>query len=63
MTKIYCQWEFEIMIYFIEVEKELGNWTNNGACVATGYNANCGPGNQTQTRMRWNQMGLSQFEI
>ena len=31
------------------VPKVLGDWTNVGACVATGGN-NCGPGVQTQTR-------------
>ena len=27
-----------------------GTWTNDGSCVATRVNANCGPGNQRQTR-------------
>ena len=32
------------------MEKQLGNWTNDGPCVATGNDASCGPGNQRQTR-------------
>ena len=38
------------MIYLNEVDKELGTWTNDGACVAIGDDASCGPGNQRQTR-------------
>ena len=32
------------------VEKQLGEWTNDGNCVATGDDPTCGPGTQTQTR-------------
>ena len=44
------------MIYLNEVDKQLGNWTNDGTCVATGYRSlphrslACGPGIQRQTR-------------
>ena len=30
--------------------KVLGNWTNDGNCIATGSFEECGPGNQQQTR-------------
>ena len=32
------------------VEKQLGKWSNEGECVATGEDKTCGPGTQTQTR-------------
>jgi len=32
------------------VEKVLGDWTNDGDCVATGDDPTCGPGNQNQVR-------------
>ena len=32
------------------VEKQLGDWTNDGQCKATGDDPTCGPGTQTQTR-------------
>ena len=32
------------------VEKVLGDWTNDGDCVATGDDPSCGPGNQSQVR-------------
>jgi hypothetical protein len=32
------------------VDKQLGTWTNDGGCEATGADATCGPGNQKQTR-------------
>ena len=31
-------------------EKGLGNWVNDGNCIATGDDPSCGPGNQTQKR-------------
>merc|ERR1719510_875335 len=33
-----------------EIAKELGDWTNEGDCVATGAVSTCGPGSQAQTR-------------
>ena len=32
------------------MEKQLGDWTNDGTCVAAGDDASCGPGEQSQTR-------------
>merc|ERR1712018_337375 len=32
------------------VEKQLGEWTNDGQCKATGDDPTCGPGTQNQTR-------------
>ena len=32
------------------MEKQLGDWTNDGDCEATGENKACGPGLQKQTR-------------
>jgi len=32
------------------VEKQLGEWTNEGACEATGEDKTCGPGSQKQVR-------------
>ena len=32
------------------VEKQLGDWTNDGQCKATGDDPTCGPGTQNQTR-------------
>ena len=32
------------------IEKGLGNWVNDGNCIATGDDPSCGPGNQTQKR-------------
>ena len=32
------------------IEKRLGNWVNDGTCIATGDDPSCGPGNQTQKR-------------
>ena len=32
------------------VEKVLGDWTNDGDCVATGDDPTCGPGTQSQVR-------------
>ena len=36
--------------FFVEVDKQLGSWTNDGVCVAKGDNPTCGPGNQNQVR-------------
>ena len=30
--------------------KQLGHWTNDGGCIASGADKSCGPGNQKQTR-------------
>ena len=30
--------------------KQIGSWINDGGCVASGADKNCGPGNQRQTR-------------
>ena len=42
------------MVYLVagkkQREKQLGAWSNDGTCVATGDDASCGPGNQKQTR-------------
>ena len=38
------------MAHLIEIEKQLGNWTNDVACEPTGDDSFCGPGYQTQTR-------------
>ena len=32
--------------------KELGDWVNDGGCIASGTDKSCGPGNQKQTRNR-----------
>ena len=32
------------------VEKQLGEWTNEGVCEASGSDKTCGPGTQSQTR-------------
>ena len=34
----------------VDCEKQLGDWINEGDCVATGTNSTCGPGFQTQER-------------
>ena len=41
---------FAIYLPFIEGEKQLGKWTNGGACVAAGADPTCGPGEQKQQR-------------
>ena len=39
------------MLYFIEIKKKLGSWTNDGGCFADHGDAPaCGPGTQNQTR-------------
>ena len=35
---------------FVEVEKQLGSWSNSGECIATGDDPTCGQGNQSQKR-------------
>ena len=37
-------------MYFIEIEKKLGSWTNDGDCEADGDDHTCGPGTQKQKR-------------
>ena len=36
--------------FIVLAPKSLGDWTNDGKCVATGANPKCGPGTQIQTR-------------
>ena len=36
--------------FFIETEKQLGTWTNDGECIAKGDDPTCGPGHQHQLR-------------
>ena len=37
------------MLHFVEIEKKLGSWINDGDCVATA-GGDCGPGTQVQMR-------------
>ena len=32
------------------MKKQLGDWTNEGSCEASGYDKSCGPGIQMQKR-------------
>ena len=37
-------------IYFIKTDKKLGDWINNGSCIAIAAHRSCGPGKQHQIR-------------
>ena len=41
-----------MLLFLIQdvVEKQLGDWADEGACEATGDDETCGPGLQEQTR-------------